>query len=155
MTSIRVLAIPTAVADYVRAEMKAPRYDHPAFREVATGYGPCRHCLRTFRIGEEDRILFTYDAFHLQESLPLPGPVFVHAEPCERYAEDAGFPPDMKSHALTLNAYGNSRRLLAQEYVTDGDVEPEVERLLALPDVDYLHVRDTQAGCYDFRVERA
>ena len=27
--------------------------------------------------------------------------------------------------------------------------------LLARDDVDYLHVRDTQAGCYDLRVERA
>jgi hypothetical protein len=42
-----------------------------------------------------------------------------------------------------------------QEYVTDGDVEPVVDRLWKRPDVDYIHVRDTEAGCYDFRIERA
>jgi hypothetical protein len=34
-------------------------------------------------------------------------------------------------------------------------VESTLERLLALPDVEYVHVRDTSAGCYDLRVERA
>jgi hypothetical protein len=154
MDSIRVVAVPTEVAQYVRTEMKAPRYKHPAFRDMATGYGPCRHCLREFMKGEEERILFTYDAFDGIESKPLPGPVFVHAEECERYPEDGGFPAEMKEHELTLNAYGRGRRLVAQEYVTDGKVEEILEQLLAKDEVDYIHVRDTQAGCYDFRVER-
>lgn len=154
MASMRVVAVPTAVAEYVRAEMKAPRYKHPAFRDLATGYGPCRHCLRTFKVGKEERILFTYDAFDAVEDKPLPGPVFVHAEECERYAEDGGFPADMRDHALTLNVYGRGRRLIAQEYVSDGNVEPVVERLLGQAGVDYIHVRDTNAGCYDFRIER-
>ena len=38
----------------------------------------------------------------------------------------------------------------------EGPAIPEaVSRLLSRPDVDYLHVRDTEAGCYDFRIERA
>jgi hypothetical protein len=99
-------------------------------------------------------VLFTYDAFSGTESLPLPGPVFIHEEPCTRYAEDRGFPDDMRSHPLTFNAYGRGRRLRVQEYVDDGRVEPTIERLLARPDVDYIHVRDTDAGCFDFRIER-
>jgi hypothetical protein len=61
----------------------------------------------------------------------------------------------MRSHALTLNAYRRGRQVVAQEYVADGCVEPVIERLLACPDVDYIHVRDTEAGCFDFRIERA
>jgi hypothetical protein len=34
-------------------------------------------------------------------------------------------------------------------------VEDEIGRLLARDDVEYIHVRDSSAGCYDFRVERA
>ena len=63
-------------------------------------------------------------------------------------------PPDLRRHAVTLEAYGRGRRLRAQEHVT-GDVEPVLEQLLARPDVDYIHVRDTGAGCYDCRIERA
>lgn len=155
MTPYRIVALPTATADVVRATGRSPGYGHPAHSEVATGYGPCRHCLRTFRVGEERRTLFTYDPFYGLEELPLPGPVFIHEEPCERYPEDGGFPRDLRSHPLTLNAYGRGRRLKAQEYVTDGAVETALDRLLARPDVDYMHVRDTTAGCYDLRVERA
>lgn len=153
--TFRTLAIATATADRVRATGKSPGYGHPAVAEVATGYGPCRHCLRTFRIGEERRILFTLDPFHGVEPLPLPGPVFIHEETCERWPEDGGFPDELRAHRLTLNAYGRGRKLRAQEYVTDGEVEAAIERLLARPEIDYLHVRDTEAGCYDLRIERA
>jgi hypothetical protein len=155
MNSIRVVAIPTRVAEEVRETLRSPKYGHPAHIETASGYGPCRHCLRTFRVGQEKRILFTWDAFDGVENLPLPGPVFIHAEVCERYPEDSGFPSDMGSHRLTLNGYGEGRRLLAQDYVTDGKAEEAVERVLSLPGVRYVHVRDTEAGCYDFRIERA
>jgi hypothetical protein len=151
----RVIAIPSAIADTVRATHKSPGYGHPAHTELASGYGPCRHCLRTFAIGEERRILFTYDAFNGTESLPLPGPVFIHEAPCERYDEGIGFPADLLSHPLTFNAYGRGRQLRAQAYVADGQVDPVIEELLARSDVDYIHVRDTRAGCFDFSIERA
>jgi len=151
----RTVAIPTRTAEVVRARRTSPGYGHPAHAEVAAGHGPCRHCLRAFRIGEERRILFTYDPFHGREDLPLPGPVFIHEEPCERHPVDGGFPDDLRAHPLTLNAYARGRRLQAQEYVTDGRVEERIERLLARREVDYIHVRDTQAGCYDLSVERA
>ena len=154
MGTFRVVAIPDAVADEVRRTGKSPGYGHPAQAEVARGHGPCRQCLRTFRIGEERRVLFTYDAFAGTDPLPLPGPVYIHEAPCRRYAEDAGFPDDLRAHALTLEAYGRGRVLRAVEYVTDGRVEPVVDRFLANPDVDYVHVRDTKAGCYDFLLQR-
>jgi hypothetical protein len=155
MQLFRVIAIPSDVADAVRSARTSPGYGHPTHTEIASGHGPCRHCLRTFDVGRERRVLFTYDAFSGTESLPLPGPVFIHEAPCDRYPEDGGFPADMRPHPLTLNAYARGRRLRAQEYVTDGDVEPVIERLLGRPDVDYVHVRDTHAGCFDFRIERA
>ena len=61
----------------------------------------------------------------------------------------------MRAHALTLNAYGHGRRLMAQEYVTDGRVEAVIERLFTRAEVDYIHVRDTNAGCFDCSIERA
>jgi hypothetical protein len=105
-------------------------------------------------VGGERRILFTYDSFHGKEDLPLPGPVFIHEQECERYPENGGFPTDMLSHSLTLNAYASGRRLIAQRYVSNGVVEAEIRHLLEDPDVSYIHVRDTEAGCYDFCIER-
>jgi hypothetical protein len=150
----RIVAIPESVAESVRATRKSPFARHPTHTEVARGHGPCRLCLRTFRVGLERRILFTYDPFADIESLPLPGPVFIHEAPCSRYREDGGFPDELRSHGLTLNAYQRPRILRAQEYVTNGEVEFVVARLWERPDIDYIHVRDTEAGCYDFRIER-
>ena len=154
MQSYRVVAVGDRIANAVRKTLRSPGYDHPAHAEVATGYGPCRQCLRTFAVGNERRILFTYDSFYGKENLPLPGPVFIHENDCERYAEDGGFPVDMLTHRLTLNAYARGRRLVSQRYVSNGVVEPELQRLLEDRDVAYIHVRDTDAGCYDFCIER-
>jgi hypothetical protein len=154
MHSYRVVAVGDRIADAVRKTLTSPGYGHPAHTEVATGYGPCRQCLRTFSVGEDRRILFTYDSFYGKEELPLPGPIFIHEKHCERYLEDGGFPADMLSHRLTFNAYGHGRRLVAQSYVSNGLIEPGLERLLRQRDVAYIHVRDTDAGCYDFSIER-
>lgn len=155
MTDYRIAAVSTATADSVRETLASPRYGHPAHVEVATGYGPCRHCLRLFAVGEERRILFTLDAFAGTGAPPLPGPVFIHHETCERYPEDGGFPRHLLAHPLTLSAYGPGRRLVAEERIDGGAVEPVLERLLAAPEVEYIQVHDTAAGCFDFRIERA
>lgn len=155
MIEYRTIAIPDATADAVRSALTSPQYGHPAHVELADGHGPCRLCLRTFAVGRERRILFTYDPFEESGANPLPGPVFIHESACRRYPENAGFPQELLRHALTLAAYGQDRRLLAEEHVSNGKIEPVLERLLGQSDVDYIHVRDTEAGCFDFRIERA
>jgi len=155
MDGYRFLAIGEATAEKVRTTRKSPGYGHPVHAEIATGYGPCRLCLRDFNVGTDRRLLFTLDPFYGLEPFPLPGPVFIHEVECDRYPEYAGFPENLLAHDLTLVAYGRGRIQRAEERVANGGVEPTLERLLALPDVDYVHVRDTSAGCYDLRVERA
>lgn len=154
MQSIRIVAIPTEVADSVRATMRAPVYGHPAYSEVGSDSAPCRHCLRLITPGVDERVLFTYDRFAGVESLPLPGPVFVHARACERYAEDAGIPDELRASPRTFEGYAQGRRLVAREYVSDGNMEGAIDRLFAHLDVDYIHVNSTTAGCYTFRIER-
>lgn len=155
MSRYRVLAIPSKVAEIVRTTDKAPGYGHPAHTEIATGYGPCRHCLRTFRVGEERRTLFTYDPFFGIADIPLPGPIFIHADGCERYLENAGYPRDMLSHDAIFNAYGKGQNLVARVIVHANDGhEAKLAELLGKDEVDYVEVRDREAGCFDFRIER-
>ena len=154
MIAIRVIAISTDIAASVRKTMKDPRYGFPAYTEIATGSAPCRHCLRMISAGER-WTLFTHDAFDGIETLPLPGPVYVHAEGCERYPENGGFPVGLRNSPRTLSAYARGARPLAQEYVEGGNVDIGIQKLFARTDTDYIHVRSTTAGCYTFRVERA
>jgi hypothetical protein len=155
MLPIRIVAIPTEVAEAVRATLRAPVYGFPAHAEMATYPAPCRHCLRSFVVGKDRRILFTYNRFTGVEPLPQPGPVYVHADACPRYTENAGFPEELRGSPRTVEAYAHGRRLLAQEYVTDGKFEPVIEKLLVHPCTDYLQFNSTTAGCFTFRIERA
>jgi hypothetical protein len=155
MTETRIVAIPTEVAEEVRATLRAPHYGFPARAETATDDAPCRHCLRTFSPGQDRRIVFTYDRFHGVESLPQPGPIYIHESSCSRYSERSGFPDDLRCSPRTLEAYARGRRLLASEYVSDGRFEPAIAKLFANPEVDYLQVNSTTAGCFTFRIARA
>ena len=155
MLPIRIVAISTAIAEAVRTNLKAPVYGFPAHAELAIDDAPCRHCLRTIHAEKDRRILFTYDRFSGVESLPQPGPVYIHGDSCPRYAETSGFPEELRGSPRTLEAYARGRRLIAQEYVADGKFEPAIERLFSQSEVDYLQINSTSAGCFTFRIERA
>jgi hypothetical protein len=152
-TTFTVTAIPQEVADHVREHGRDPVWGHAAQTELATGFGPCRLCLRLFREGEEERTLFTHDTYAGVSEFPQPGPVFVHAEDCPRY-EAEGFPPALRPLELTFEAVAAGPRVVAVERTTGAAAEGAVARLLDLPDVDFLHVRNTGAGCFVARIER-
>jgi hypothetical protein len=155
MIVYRVFGISSNTAEKVRQTRMSPGYGHPVHSEVATGYGPCRLCLSDFQVGVDRRLLFTFDPFFGIEPYPLPGPVFIHESACTPFPEDGGFPKDLRSHDLTLDAYAQGRRLVAEEHVRGGGgIDELVHRLLSRADVDYIHVRDTEAGCFDFRIAR-
>src|SRR5579871_729238 len=75
MVGFRVLPIDPTLSQAVRNTLKSPQYGHPAHVELATGYGPCRACLKQFQTGKEDRILFTYNPFAGLDAYPSPGPI--------------------------------------------------------------------------------
>ena len=149
----QVVAISEEVARLVRETLKSPRYGHPAHVEVANGYGPCRLCLQTFAEGQDERILFTYNAFEGVKGLPSPGPIFIHRAPCQRF-EAAGFPPDLRRLPLVLEGYGRGSWLLLQEVVANDDVDLAIKKLFAQPAVEYIQLRNAEAGCFMARIER-
>jgi hypothetical protein len=151
--SLRFLPIEPAIADRVRQELRSPQYGHPATVERAKGYGPCRQCLRTFLTGEEDRILFTYNPVPKDAGLPDPGPVFIHKDACAPFADEA-LPADLVALPLFLEGYGEASGLVRRERVVDGDVVAAAAKLLADPAIDYLQLRNAEAGCFIARVER-
>ena len=151
--AFQVLAISDSIAAQAREQLASPQYGHPGHVEVATGTGPCRSCLRTFEIGEEERLLFTYNPFEGLDAYPSPGPVFMHRTACSPFRGD-GFPETLKSLPLTLEAYGDDRWILDRVRVVNGEVDEAVETLLANSAVRYLHVRHTEAGCFIAQVNR-
>lgn len=154
MIPFRVTGIPENLAQQARTDMKSPQYGHPAHVEIAKGYGPCRSCLGKFETDRDERLLFTYDPFAGLDPYPSPGPIFIHREACPTY-DAAAFPPELRNLPLTLEGYGPDRWIVARERVSDGDVETAMDRVLGNPEVAYVHVRNTEAGCFIALVERA
>jgi len=145
MSQFRCQGISEALAAEVRASMRSPQYGHPAHRDLAQGYGPCRICLRTFAIGKEERILFTYQPFHDPDSLPAPGPVFIHAHECARY-DARELPPDFRALPLVFEACCTGGELLTRARVGARNAD---EMLVALFErADYVHIRNGEVGCF-------
>lgn len=154
MTHFRVVAIPDAIAEKARSTLKSPQYGHPAHVETAKGYGPCRSCLQTFRQGQEQRLLFTFNPFEGLDAYPSPGPIFIHRDTCRRY-DNPGFPEALRELPLMLEGYGRGRWLVAREPVVSGDVESAIDRLFTHAAVEYIHVRNLEAGCFIALIDRA
>jgi hypothetical protein len=154
MNSLKMIAIETELVDEMRATMLSPGYGHPVSVKVATGHGPCRHCLEPFVVGEEERMLFTFDSFQGVDKIPQPGPVFVHRRECRRYSEDAGYPARLVEFGAVLDGYDERQRVVQRELVTDGGQEEALLRMFEQASIRYVLVRDAEAGCYDLRVER-
>ena len=153
MRHYRFQGLPDSIAAAARESMKSPQYGHPAHSEVATGYGPCRQCLRTFQVGSEERLLFTYQPFSDPDALPAPGPVFIHRAQCERY-DGSELPPLLRPLPLALEGYGGNGALLVQRRVGPLTFEAVLQGVFETPEVQYAHIRNSQAGCFIARVDR-
>jgi len=138
----------------VRETGKSPGYGHPVVRELARGTGPCRACLEQFRIGEEERLLFTYRPASTNGTLGAPGPVFIHADACLQY-RGTDFPPGLRSLPLLIEARASENRVIVSCAATGAAIDGALAELLANPDVDYLYIRHGEAGCHIARVDRA
>jgi hypothetical protein len=137
----------------VRRELRSPQYGHPAVVEIASGYGPCRQCLRTFRPGDEQRVLFTYNPVPAGEGLPQPGPVFIHAAACEPFTA-AGVPPDLRRLPLFLEGFGRGTWMVRREPLSSDTIEVDIAAMMRDHAIEAVHIRNAEAGCFVARVER-
>jgi hypothetical protein len=110
--------------------------------------------LRTFNVGHEERLLFTYQPFADEAALPAPGPVFIHHQPCERY-DGPEVPEALRPLPLVVEAYGDAGALLLQRRVGVDSVDAVLAHAFGFADTRYAHLRNGEAGCFIARVDRA
>ena len=149
----KIVPIPTEIARSVRENMKSSQYGHPAFADVAKGYGPCRVCLKTFIKDADERILFTYNSFENLSNLPLPSPVYIHKDECRAFDEN-GFPPELIELPLIFEGYRAESEIVKREVMNKENIEQQIAEIFALPDVNYINIRNAEAGCFVARIER-
>jgi hypothetical protein len=148
-----VRGVPQSVADEVRRTHRSPGYGHPAHHELAGGTGPCRCCLKPFVPGVDHRLLFTYRPPGRADTLAAPGPVFIHSSHCEAWSGD-GFPKALRELPLALEARAPRSRVIGLCTRGDADIGARILTLFGQADVEWLHVRHAEAGCFIAAVEK-
>lgn len=156
MPTLRFTALPTAVVEAYRAG--APDANgRPAERGIAGKDGgmPCRHCLRDIAEGE-DYLLLAHRPFAGGHPYSEIGPIFLHAGPCRRHAEDDGLPEVLavRPHVL-VRGYDINDRIVdgTGKTVTTPELEIYAQGIFARPDVAYLHLRSAVNSCFTCRVD--
>ena len=147
----RIVPLASDVADAARRGLAAGASDHTLVTAESPNAYPCRHCLKWAAPGEE-MILFPYASVEEGPYREI-GPIFVHAQQCERFGETGEYPVEF-SAARVVRAYDRRNFMIDARVVNGGRPEEVVEELLANPAATCLHVRSATRGCYTMRVER-
>ena len=126
-------------------------------RKISDGDGvPCRHCLKNVAAGEPYLVL-AYRPFPALQPYAETGPIFLHAEECER-APEADVLPELfgKTVAYIVRGYSADDRIVygTGAVVPTGEIQARAGELLARGDVAYLHMRSAKNNCYQCRIER-
>jgi Protein of unknown function (DUF1203) len=128
----------------------------PALLRVAEGpANPCRHCLRLIPSGQK-KLVLAYRPFPDLQPYAETGPIFLHTEPCAPYRADTV--PDWFAFLdpAIVRGYGRDHwiRYETGSVVRGTEIEAACEKILANPEVAYVHVR-SKFNCFQCRVDRA
>ncbi len=151
-SKFRIVPLPTEVADAARQSVTSGAPDHAVITADSPRGYPCRHCLRFAQPGERV-VLFPYQAIPAGHPYSENGPVFVHAESCERYAATHEFPAEFREGRV-MRAYNSGFDMIDAEIVGQSEPEPVVEKLLQNPETAFVDARSVTRGCFTFRIQR-
>jgi hypothetical protein len=151
--AFRIAPLPTEVAKEARRVAESVADDHAVITvDSVTGY-PCRHCLRWAQPGERV-ILFPYASIPPGHPYSETGPIFVHAEPCERYSATGEYPADFRTSRV-FRAYDANYNMIDAEVANGNNPEAVIEKLLQNPKTEFVDARSVTRGCFTFRILRA
>ncbi|MER8372488.1 DUF1203 domain-containing protein [Mesorhizobium sp. M1338] len=126
-------------------------------RKISDGDGmPCRHCLKNIAAGDAYLIL-AYRPFPELQPYAETGPIFLHAEECERAAGSEALPEILESPDYIVRGYGRDDRIVygSGGVIPTGAIAARAEALFERDDIAYVHVRSARNNCYQCRIERA
>ena len=151
-SKFRIVPLATEVAATARRLAASGAPDHAMVVADSPGGFPCRHCLRYAQAGER-MILFPYAAIPDGHPYSESGPIFVHAEPCERYHAMDEYPTDFREERV-MRAYNSNYDMIDAEVVNGHALEAIIEKFLQKPETAFVDARSVTHGCYTFRIQR-
>jgi len=148
----QIVPLPTEIADAARRTARAGAPDHAVVTVDSPESSPCRHCLRWAKPGERV-VLFPYTAIPAGQPYSETGPIFVHADECERYSATNEYPSDFRNGRV-VRAYDLNYNIIDAQVVNGSEPEVVIESLFQNPDTAFVDVRSVTRGCFTFRVLR-
>jgi Protein of unknown function (DUF1203) len=125
-----------------------------AVRRVADkkpGY-PCRISLTDAEPGDE-LLLVNYEHHPVGSPYRMRFAIFVRQGEEQFDAVDQ-IPEQLRTRTLAVRAFDANAMMVGHELIDGRQVEQAIERLLANPAAEYLHLHFASPGCYAARVER-
>ena len=147
------MPLPTEIADAARRVANTGAADHALITVDSPESAPCRHCLRWAQPGERV-ILFPYAPIPSGHPYSETGPIFVHANACQRYSTTNEYPADFRNGRV-FRAYDSKFNIIDAQVVNGSETEATIESLFQNPDTAFVDVRSVTRGCFTFRVQRA
>jgi len=156
MTELNFVALATETVRALQAGNPDANGQIPE-RQISDGGGvPCRHCLNDVAAGEPYLVL-AHRPFPQAQPYAETGPIFIHADPCERHGAGAGVPASYLSRTqMLIRGYGDDDRIVdgTGQVVASAEIAGTARDLLEGPGVAYLHLRSASNSCYQCRIER-
>ncbi|MGE5207916.1 MAG: DUF1203 domain-containing protein [Alphaproteobacteria bacterium] len=148
-----IIPLATEIAETARRAANAGAADHALVTVDSPESAPCRHCLRWAQPGERV-ILFPYSAIPSGHPYSETGPIFVHADKCQRYSATDEYPAAFRSGRV-FRAYDSNHNIIDAQVANGSEPEIVIESLFQNPDTAFVDVRSVTRGCFTFRVQRA
>jgi hypothetical protein len=120
-------------------------------RMAAEPASPCRVTLEDAPLGET-LLLLPFEHQPANTPYRASGPIFVRQVQAAYDRED--MPPAFRSRLLSVRAYDADGIMRDADVVDGAAAQALFVRLLAGPDIAYLHVHYAKRGCFGGRVER-
>ena len=150
MTRFRLRPIDPTDADRLRTENP----DAPTVvADAHPGY-PCRQCLRDAEVGDE-LILVSWDPFTTDSPYRSSSPIFLHARSCGEPELVDGVPAQLLRRQLSVRAFDAGAMMIDAAVIDGTDLAGTLERFLAEPACDHVHVHNASRGCWATRADRA
>ena len=150
--NFQIVPLATEIAEAARQRIVKGAPDHALITvDLPDGY-PCRHCLRYAEPGERV-ILFPYASIPDGHPYAETGPIFVHAEPCERYGSTDQYPAEFR-HGRVFRAYDVNFDMIDAMVPNGSQPEEVIAKLFENPKTALVQARSVARGCYTFGIER-
>jgi hypothetical protein len=152
---IQIAALDTDIVLHLKAGGPDANGHAPERHISAGGATPCRHCMNRIAEGEP-YLLLAHRPFPAPQPYAEQGPIFLHAEPCARYADQGGIPPMLTSAQYMLRGYDADNRIVygSGQIVPTAEIRARAAAMLDDPRIVYVHLRSASNNCYLGRIER-